>query len=113
MADGGGYRVVFAGYSAKKNNINTSNGLKRTAVIHFSNNHYMKAIFNLILLVILFSACKKDHGGTTSPQDKITGKWNIISVTVTPLDSTGRTFNGNGGTGYIQPPYYYFQFNPD
>src|SRR3977135_2007520 len=73
----------------------------------------MKSLISLILFVILCAACKKDHAGSSSLGNKITGKWNIISVTVIPLDSTVSTFNGNGGTGYIQPPYYYFQFNPD
>lgn len=39
----------------------------------------------------------------------ITGKWNIITVTVIPLDSSASAINS--GTIYTEPPYYYFQFN--
>jgi len=72
----------------------------------------MKAMISLILFVIPFAACKKDHVGNTFPQgNKITGKWNITSVTVIPHDSTGATMNS--GTVYTEPTYYYFQFNTD
>ncbi len=67
----------------------------------------------LSLVAIGFAACKKTQ--TTMPatqtDNKITGKWNIVSVTVIPRDSTYKPINS--GTVYPEPSYYYFQFNAD
>jgi hypothetical protein len=71
----------------------------------------MKAIFSLILSVILFAACKKDSGMTSQQGSSINGKWTITTVTVIPHDSTGAAMNS--GTVYTEPSYYYFQFNSD
>ncbi|MDO6435002.1 lipocalin family protein [Flavitalea sp. BT771] len=70
----------------------------------------MKIMFLPILFVTAFAACRRDDPGMPSPQaKKITGKWNIITVTVIPRDSTGKAIND--GTVYTEPSYYYFQFN--
>jgi hypothetical protein len=70
----------------------------------------MKKLFLPMLLAIAFTACKKDKIGMPAAQEnKMTGKWNIITVTVIPRDSTGKAING--GTIYPEPSYYYFQFN--
>src|ERR1700753_2474584 len=72
----------------------------------------MKRIFILGLLVLTFAACKKTQ--TIAPiaaGNKITGKWNIISVTVIFRDSTNKAINN--GDVYNEPSYYYFQFNAD
>jgi len=73
----------------------------------------MKNIFVLGLFAIIFASCKQGQTITPTPLpgNKITGKWNIISVTVIPRDSTGKAINN--GAVYIEPPYYYFQFNAD
>src|SRR4051794_39249681 len=47
--------------------------------------------------------------GPPPPGNTIVGKWNIITVTVIPLDSTGSAINS--GTIYPEPSYYYFQFS--
>ena len=70
----------------------------------------MKKLFTLILFTAFFIACNKNQTGTVSTQDnKIAGKWKIITVTVIPRDSTGTAINN--GTIYTEPPYYYYQFN--
>jgi len=73
----------------------------------------MKKIFILGLFAIIFATCKQGQTITPTPLpgNKITGKWNIISVTVIPRDSTGKAINS--GTVYPEPSYYYFQFNAD
>ena len=72
----------------------------------------MKRIFILSLLVITFAACKKNQTITPiTAGNKITGKWNIISVTVIFRDSTNKAINN--GDVYNEPSYYYFQFNND
>src|ERR1700743_3636426 len=77
----------------------------------------MKRIFILSLVAIIFASCKKDQPITTvtppviQGSNKMAGKWNIISVTVIPLDSTMKAINS--GTVYPEPSYYYFQFNAD
>ncbi|GAB3917305.1 hypothetical protein [Mucilaginibacter boryungensis] len=73
----------------------------------------MKKIVILCLFSLTFAACKKAPVTTPALQtgNGITGKWNIISVTVIPRDSTGKAINN--GTGYAEPAYYFFQFNAD
>jgi len=73
----------------------------------------MKRLFIFSLIVITFAACKKNQATKPAVQggNKIAGKWNIISVTVIPRDSTGKAINN--GTIYPEPSYYYFQFNND
>ncbi len=72
----------------------------------------MKRIFILSLLAITFAACKKTQTITPiTAGNKITGKWNIISVTVIFRDSTNKAINN--GNVYNEPSYYYFQFNAD
>src|SRR4051794_38475420 len=70
----------------------------------------MKKLIIPILLVMLFAACRKGQmDGPPPPGNSIAGKWNIITVTVIPLDSSGTAINN--GTVYPEAPYYYFQFN--
>ena len=70
----------------------------------------MKKMFISILFGMSIAACRRDDPGMPSPQaKKIAGKWNIITVTVIPHDSTGKVMND--GTVYTEPSYYYFQFN--
>jgi hypothetical protein len=70
----------------------------------------MKKLIIPALLIMLFAACSKDHmDEPPAPGNSIIGKWNIITVTVIPLDSTGSAINN--GNIYPEPPYYYFQFN--
>src|SRR5947209_18442977 len=70
----------------------------------------MKKLVVPILLVMLLAACRKGQmDGPPMTGNSIIGKWNIITVTVIPLDSTRSAINS--GTTYKEPPYYYFQFN--
>jgi len=72
----------------------------------------MKYIFILIAAVTTFVACNKNQGNMPSPgNNKILGKWTILSVTVVPHDSTGKVINDSAV--YTEPNYYYFQFNND
>jgi len=73
----------------------------------------MKRLLIFALIVLTFAACKKSKTTTPAmqPANKIAGRWNIISVTVIPRDSTGKAINS--GTVYTEPSYYYFQFNND
>lgn len=71
----------------------------------------IKKIFYLLALCVLFAACKK---GKIAPgqtlKDKISGKWNIITVTTIIRDSvTDSLFVRT----YTQPQGYYFKFNAD
>jgi hypothetical protein len=69
----------------------------------------MKELVIPILLVMIFAACRKGQmDGPPPPHNSIVGKWNNITITVVPLDSTGSAINN--GTIYIEPPYFYFQF---
>jgi len=73
----------------------------------------MRRISFFILAVVLFAACKK--GQTKSPvlpNNKIAGKWTIVSVTVNALDST-RNFIPSRSHVYTNPPNNYFKFNAD
>ena len=72
----------------------------------------MKKLVTIITLAMVFLACKKDQTNLPATQaSKIAGKWKIITVTVIPLDSTGKAKN----TGYTitEPASYYFEFNAD
>jgi hypothetical protein len=72
----------------------------------------MKKLFTLVLFATFSIACKKNQTGRLATQgNNITGRWNIITVTVVPHDSTGAAINN--GTIYTEPIYYYFQFNAD
>ena len=70
----------------------------------------MKKLIAPVLLLMLFAACRKDKVDVAA-DNSISGKWNIITVTVIPLDSSASAINS--GTIYTEPPYYYFQFNAD
>jgi hypothetical protein len=70
----------------------------------------MKRRFAFFLLLTGLIACKKSQTiNPPGPKNAISGKWTITSVTVIPLDSTGKAINN--GTVYPEPNYYYFQFN--
>jgi hypothetical protein len=70
----------------------------------------MKKLFSIILLTVVLVACKKYQTGMPSASaPSMTGKWNIITVTVIPLDSTGNAIQD--GTIDPEPSYFYFQFN--
>jgi Lipocalin-like domain len=72
----------------------------------------MKGLLIIVIITAMCVACKKDFPNMQSAQyNKFTGKWNIISVTVIPLDSTGA--EKNNGYTITEPVYYYFQFNRD
>ena len=72
----------------------------------------MKKPVAIILIAIAFVTCKKDQTAMTTTQtSKMTGKSNIVTVTVIPSDSTGKAINN--GNIITEPSYYYFQFNVD
>ena len=72
----------------------------------------MKNILLSFLCIATITACKKNGtGNSTIPGNKISGKWNIITVTVIPHDSVGNVMNS--GAIYTEPPYYFYQFNDD
>ena len=65
-----------------------------------------------ILFALAFITCKKSETVMPTTQGNlITGKWNIVTVTVIPRDSTGVAIND--GNTITEPSYYYFQFNMD
>jgi hypothetical protein len=69
----------------------------------------MQRLIIPLAVIMLFVACKKTHDALPQPVPAIVGKWSNMNVTVVPLDSTGTAING--GTTYVEPSYYYFQFN--
>jgi len=79
----------------------------------------MKKTYLIGLLAIVLAACKNvgavapaaQSGNGTTSGNSMAGKWNIVSVTVIPRDSTGKAINN--GAVYTEPSYYYFQFNMD
>jgi hypothetical protein len=72
----------------------------------------MKRLPALLLLLIAFTACKKDKKVISLlPGNKIVGQWNINTVTVIPRDSLGNIMSP--GNTITEPSYYYFNFKSD
>jgi hypothetical protein len=71
----------------------------------------MKKLLCLFAFTLLFTACKKEKPAPVQTlKDKISGKWNIISVTTMIRDSTTDSLFVRT---YPEPEGYYFKFNAD
>jgi hypothetical protein len=70
----------------------------------------MKKLACLVVLISLYTACKKDHPVAPTPGSGIQGKWAFVSVTTVFRDSVGNVL---GGMVYPNPPDAYYQFNKD
>jgi hypothetical protein len=82
------------------------------SVLNKQKENCMKRVVTMMMIAAVFTECKKDQTNMPSTQgSKITGKWKIITVTVIPLDSTGKA--KNTGNTITEPSLYYFEFNAD